>query len=100
MAGFSCCAEPRVKGSFSPRGFEPETTLDLHGKNRYQARVAIEAALRRSAGVSRIRLIHGYVRGTSLRDMIAEEYGADERVLRLEQERDGVTALVLRPGSR
>lgn len=35
--------------------------LDLHGKNAYQARVAIDAALRRaSSGVYRLRLIHGY----------------------------------------
>ena len=35
--------------------------LDLHGKNAYQARVAIDAALRRaSGGVYRLRLIHGY----------------------------------------
>ena len=34
--------------------------LDLHGKNAYQARVAIDAALRRAGGgVYRLRLIHG-----------------------------------------
>ncbi len=33
--------------------------LDLHGKNAYQARVSIDAALRRaSSGVYRLRLIH------------------------------------------
>lgn len=35
--------------------------LDLHGKNTYQAKVALEAALRRAgAGTYRIRIIHGY----------------------------------------
>ena len=42
--------------------------LDLHGKNAYQARVAIDAALRRcGGGVYRLRLIHGYHGGTALR---------------------------------
>ena len=45
-------------------------TIDLHGKNKYQAKVAIDAALRRSRGVYRIRLVHGFNRGTELRDFI------------------------------
>ena len=37
--------------------------LDLHGKNAYQARVAIDAALRRcDGGVYRLRLIAGHPR--------------------------------------
>ena len=47
--------------------------LDLHGKNTYQARVAIDAALRRcGGGVYRLRLIHGYHSGTALRDLVDE----------------------------
>ena len=70
--------------------------LDLHGKNAYQARVAIDAALRRAGGgVYRIRVIHGYHGGTALRDMIRREYA--DRVLRLDTGVDpGVTDLVLR----
>lgn len=71
-------------------------TLDLHGKNRYQAQVAIDAALRRARGVYRIRLIHGCHGGTALRDMIAAEYGARPGVLRLARVSDSVTELVLR----
>ena len=49
--------------------------LDLHGKNEYQAKVAIDAALRRAkAGTYRLRLIHGYHGGTALRDMIRRDY--------------------------
>ena len=70
--------------------------LDLHGKNKYQARVAIDAALRRSNGVYRIRLIHGYTSGTELRDMIREEYSNHPKVIRLVNISDGVTELVLR----
>ena len=70
--------------------------LDLHGKNVYQARIAIDAALRRAGkGIYRIRLIHGYHGGTALRDMIRQEYAS--RVLRLETSIDpGITDLVLR----
>ena len=70
--------------------------LDLHGKNTYQAKVAIDAALRRAkSGTYRIRLIHGYHGGTALRDMIRREYAG--QVAQLETGIDpGVTDLVLR----
>ena len=70
--------------------------LDLHGRNAYQARVAIDAALRRAGrGVYRIRVIHGYRGGTALRDLVRQEYAG--RVLRLETGLGpGVTDLVLR----
>ena len=70
--------------------------LDLHGKNTYQAKVAIDAALRRAkSGTYRIRLIHGYHGGTALRDMIRREYAG--QVARLETGiGPGVTDLVLR----
>ena len=70
--------------------------LDLHGKNTYQARVAIDAALRRAGkGTYRIRVIHGFHGGTALRDMIRTEYV--QRALRVETGIDpGVTDLVLR----
>lgn len=72
--------------------------LDLHGKNTYQAKVALEAALRRAgAGTYRIRIIHGYHGGTVLRDMVRREYGAYPRVKRVEGGFDpGITDLVLR----
>ncbi len=72
--------------------------LDLHGKNTYQAKVALEAALRRAgAGTYRIRIIHGYHGGTALRDMVRREYGAHPRVKRVEGGFDpGITDLVLR----
>lgn len=72
--------------------------LDLRGKNTYQAKVALEAALRRAgAGTYRIRIIHGYHGGTVLRDMVRREYGAHPRVKRVEGGFDpGITDLVLR----
>ena len=72
--------------------------VDLHGKNEYQARVTIDAALRRAkTGTYRIRCIHGHHGGTALRALIRREYGKHPRVLRLETGVGaGVTDLVLR----
>ena len=70
--------------------------LDLHGKNKYQARIAIDAALRRSNGVYRIRPIHGYIGGTELRNMIRDEYATHPKVIRLINIGEGVSELVLR----
>lgn len=72
--------------------------LDLHGKNTYQAKITIDAALRRAkSGTYRIRCIHGYHGGTALREMIRQEYTRKSGILRLETGIDaGVTELVLR----
>ena len=72
--------------------------IDLHGKNEYQARITLDAALRRAkGGVYRIRCIHGCHGGTVLRDMIRAEYARHPRILRLETSADGgATDLVLR----
>ena len=73
-------------------------TVDLHGKNTYQAKVAVDAVLRRAkAGTYRIRVVHGYHGGTALRDFIRTEYGHHPKVLRLLPSSDGgATELVLR----
>lgn len=69
--------------------------IDLHGKNEYQARVSIDAALRRArTGTYRLRIIHGYHNGTVLRDMVRREYAG--RVLRVVPLDQGRTDLVLR----
>ena len=72
--------------------------LDLHGRNVYQARVTIDAALRRAnAATCRIRIIHGCNSGTALRDFIREEYQSHTKVRRIVHGRNvGVTELVLR----
>lgn len=73
-------------------------TIDLHGKNTYQAEIAVNAALRRaSAGTYRIRVIHGFHGGTVLRDFIKTEYGTHPKVRRILLSPDGgTTDLVLR----
>ena len=71
--------------------------LDLHGKNVYQARVSVDAALRRAPGNAyRIRLIHGSHLGTAIRDMVRAEYAAHPRVLRVVPDGENATVLVLR----
>jgi len=72
--------------------------INLHGKNVYQARVAVDAALRRARpGVMRIRAIHGFHGGSAIKDMIRSEYARHPKVRRLETRLgDGVTDLVLR----
>ena len=77
----------------------PGTVIaDLHGKNKYQAKVTVDALLRRAGGSTyRLRLIHGYHGGTELRDFIRAEYGRHPKVKRLLLSSDGgSTELVLR----
>ena len=70
--------------------------IDLHGKNEYQARIAINAALKNSASVYRVRVIHGYHNGTALKELIAREYAAHPKVRRIDASDPGRTDLVLR----
>lgn len=72
--------------------------IDLHGKNLYQSRIAVDSALRRTRpGVMRVRVIHGYHGGSAIRDMVRSEYANHPKVRRLETRLgDGVTDLVLR----
>ena len=72
--------------------------IDLHGKNVYQSRIAIDAALRRAnAACCRIRVIHGYNSGTAIRDLIEDEYFDHPKVKRIEHQLNrGITELVLR----
>ena len=73
-------------------------TLDLHGRNTYQAKITVDAALKRAGGGTyRIRIIHGYHGGTVLKDFIREEYNRHPKVKRLFFSPDGgTTELVLR----
>jgi DNA-nicking Smr family endonuclease len=73
-------------------------TADLHGKTVYQARVTVDALLRRArGGTYRLRLVHGCHSGTALRDFLREEYAGHPRVARLVLSPDGgTTELVLR----
>ena len=77
---------------------EAVITADLHGKTVHQAKVTVDALLRRAGiGTYRIRLIHGSHGGTALRDFIRVEYAHHSKVKRLILSPDGgATELVLR----
>ena len=46
-------------------------TVDLHGKNTYQAKVTVDALLKRArAGTYRVRLVHGSHGGMVFWDFI------------------------------
>lgn len=72
--------------------------IDVHGKTKAQARVAILAALRKcDRSVYRIRVVHGFNMGTELRDMVRRDFVDAPRVVRVETGLNpGVTELVLR----
>ena len=72
--------------------------VDVHGMNEWQARVAVDSALRRAnSAVYRIRVIHGHNHSTVLRDMIHYQYANHPKVKRLQPgSNPGQTELVLR----
>lgn len=70
--------------------------IDLHGKNAYQARIALDSALRRADGsVYRLRVIHGYQGGQALKSLV-REYEGHPRVRGLKMVNPGCTDLILR----
>ncbi len=72
--------------------------LDLHGVRTEEAQQRIDEALRNADNsVYRLRIVHGYRRGTALRDMILSEYRWHEKVVRIEAgDNRGQTDLILR----
>ena len=71
--------------------------IDLHGKNAHQARVTIDAALRRArAGTYRLRIIHGYQGGTVLRDMVRQDLTHPRIAAKLPTLNEGTTRLLLK----
>ena len=76
----------------------PIVTLDLHGMFQDEAIKAIDRALKAADDSTyQIKLIHGYNRGTSLKDMITDEYRYHPKVVRVKPgDNLGVTVLVLR----
>ena len=72
--------------------------IDLHGRNKYQAKIIIDSELKKAReGVYRIQLVHGQTYGTELRDMIKDEYSFHPKVLRIEAGGNGgQTVLILR----
>ena len=76
----------------------PIISIDLHGMFREDAIKTIDKALRSAdSSTYQIKLIHGFNRGTSLKNMIMEEYRYHPKVLRVQPgDNLGTTILVLR----
>lgn len=77
---------------------KPIIDIDLHGLFQDEAIKVIDKALKAADNSTyQIRLIHGYHRGTSLKNMILDEYKYNPKVLRIQPgDNQGVTILVLR----
>ena len=77
---------------------DPIVTIDLHGLFQDEAIKVIDRALEKAdAGTYQIKLIHGYHRGTSLKNMIIDEYKYHPKVLRIMPgDNYGITVLILR----
>ncbi|MBQ3291186.1 MAG: Smr/MutS family protein [Mogibacterium sp.] len=76
----------------------PIINVDLHGLFRDEAIKVIDRALKNADSTTyQLKLIHGYNRGTSLKNMIIDEYKYHPKVLRIQPgENLGITILVLR----
>ena len=74
--------------------------IDVHYKKTREAISEITNLIdRANRSVYLIKVIHGFNRGTRIREAITEEYsyGREERVLRIEMgENEGITNLILR----
>ncbi len=77
---------------------EPIVKVDLHGMTREEAMKAIDKAIAASGPATyQLQLIHGYHRGTNLRDMIHDWYRYETKVKRIiPGDNPGVTVLVLK----
>ena len=77
---------------------KPIIDIDLHGMFRDEAIKTIDKALKSAdSGTYQIRLVHGYNHGTSLKNMIIDEYRYHPKVLRVQPgDNLGTTVLVLR----
>lgn len=72
--------------------------LDVHGLTVEQAKISIDAKLRKNKGeVYTLKIIHGYHGGTALRDFVRKHYKNDSRIVRIELGiNPGETDLILR----
>lgn len=77
----------------------PIVKLDLHGMTADESIAAIDKKLAEcGSGVYRIEAVHGYNRGTAIRDAIKREFGYGyDKVKRIRPgDNPGVTDLILR----
>ncbi|HHW95556.1 MAG TPA: hypothetical protein GX736_06490 [Mogibacterium sp.] len=76
----------------------PIITVDLHGLYTDEAIKVIDRTLKNADETTyQIKLVHGYNRGTSIKNMITDEYKYHPKVKRIQPgDNLGVTILILR----
>ncbi len=78
----------------------PIIEMDVHGLTAQEAVNKIAKIVSSAEkSVYRIRIIHGYNRGTNIKDAVSREfgYGLEPKVLRIEGgQNEGITELILR----
>lgn len=77
---------------------EPFIKIDLHGMRTDEAERVLEKAVKDAGpGTYQIQAIHGFNRGTELRDMIYDSFKYNDKVKRvIPGENQGITILVLK----
>ncbi|MBO4882839.1 MAG: Smr/MutS family protein [Lachnospiraceae bacterium] len=77
---------------------EPFVKIDLHGMRADEAERVLEKAVKDAgSGTYQIQAIHGFNRGTALRDMIYDSFKYNNKVKRvIPGENQGITILVLK----
>ena len=72
--------------------------VDLHGMRRDEAIKAIDRAIAAADSTTyQIQVIHGYNRGTNLRNMIYEEYRYEKKIKRIVPgDNQGITLLIMK----
>lgn len=73
-------------------------TIDVHGLTKEQAKVAIDARLKRCKGdVYTLKVVHGFHGGTVIKDFVRSHYKKHEKVVRVSVGlNQGETDLILR----
>ena len=77
---------------------EPFVKIDLHGMRTDEAERVLEKAVRDAGpGTYQIQALHGFNRGTALRDMIYDRFKYNDKVKRvIPGDNRGITILVLK----
>ena len=72
--------------------------IDIHGMTKEQAKVAVDAKLKKCKGdVYTLKVIHGFHGGTALQSFVRSHYKNDPRVKRIEVGlNSGETELILK----
>lgn len=72
--------------------------IDVHGLNKYQAKIYIDHYLKKAGrDVYKLRIIHGFHGGTEIKSMIRGIYAKNPKVKRIEYNMNqGETELILR----